>query len=46
MIAMIGKSVSFWIYAFVTLLTIAFCYFWMPETKGKSLEEIESWWIK
>ena len=31
----------FWLYAGVCFLGILFGYFFLPETKGKSLEEIE-----
>ncbi|MFT7560148.1 MAG: SP family xylose:H+ symportor-like MFS transporter [Flavobacteriales bacterium] len=37
---------AYWLYGFMGLLAAAFVYFWVPETKGKSLEEIESMWHK
>ena len=41
---------SFWIYAFMCVVSIIFVSRWIPETKGKSLEEIEKMldgtWIK
>jgi len=35
---------SFWIYAFMCLLMFLFVLFWLPETKGRSLEDIERMW--
>lgn len=37
---------SFWIYALFCLVTILFVWRFVPETKGKSLEEIEKMWMK
>lgn len=39
-----GESVPFWIYASMGVLAFFFSYFWAPETKGKSLREIEEHW--
>lgn len=36
-----GSATTFWIYGFVCLLGILFTYFYVPETKGVSLEQIE-----
>jgi MFS transporter, SP family, xylose:H+ symportor len=36
----------FWIYAFFCAVTIVFVWFFVPETKGKTLEEIERGWLK
>ena len=36
-----GKSGTFWIYGALGILAWLFVYAWVPETKGKSLEEIE-----
>ncbi|MCI1273871.1 MAG: sugar porter family MFS transporter [Clostridiaceae bacterium] len=42
----IGGAFTFWMFGGVSLLCIIFVYFFVPETKGISLEEIESNWIK
>lgn len=36
-----GMSSTFLLYGFVSLVCLVFVYFYIPETKGKSLEEIE-----
>lgn len=36
----------FWLYAFFCVVTIWFVVKFVPETKGRSLEEIEKFWIK
>ena len=42
----IGGAYTFWIFAAVSMLCIIFVYWFVPETKGISLEQIESNWIK
>jgi facilitated trehalose transporter len=37
----IGEDGTFWLYSFVCLCSCFFVYFLVPETKGKSLTEIE-----
>jgi SP family xylose:H+ symportor-like MFS transporter len=37
---------SYWIYGLMCLLSALFVYKFIPETKGKSLEEIEKFWKK
>ncbi len=37
----VGESVTFWLYAGICLLGWLFIYRYVPETKGKSLEELE-----
>lgn len=42
----IGGAWTLWMFGFVSLLCIIFVYFFVPETKGISLEQIESNWRK
>jgi predicted MFS family arabinose efflux permease len=37
-------SGTFWLYAFLCVFTFLFIWRALPETKGKTLEEIEKWW--
>ncbi|MDG3581092.1 sugar porter family MFS transporter [Galbibacter pacificus] len=37
----LGASGTFWVYGFICVLGFMFVYFRLPETKNKSLEEIE-----
>lgn len=41
----IGEAPTFWMFAVVSLLCIFFVYFFVPETKGISLETIEANWV-
>lgn len=41
----IDGAYTFWGFAVVSLLCILFVYFFVPETKGISLEQIESNWL-
>lgn len=34
----------FWVYGVMAIFTVYFVYRWIPETKGKSLEELEKLW--
>jgi SP family galactose:H+ symporter-like MFS transporter len=43
-IQLLGRSGTFWLYAVVGVLAWIFCYKLVPETKGHTLEEIESHW--
>ena len=45
-LASIGGAKTFLFLAFMSLLQWLFTYFYVPETKGKSLEEIEQIWNK
>jgi SP family arabinose:H+ symporter-like MFS transporter len=40
----IGPAKTFWIYGTFSLLGLIFVFWQIPETKGKTLEEIESSW--
>jgi SP family galactose:H+ symporter-like MFS transporter len=40
----LGKPATFWLYAAVSIGSWFFAFFLVPETKGRSLEEIEAHW--
>lgn len=42
LLASLGPSLTFMIYVGTCLLSIIYCYFYVPETKGMTLEEIEN----
>ena len=42
LIEALGRAGAFWFYAAIGLLTLWFCWKFVPETKGKPLEEIEA----
>lgn len=42
LINVIGASGVFWLYGFLGLLCLIYLYRWLPETKNRTLEEIES----
>ncbi len=42
--SLVGKSWTFWMYAGFSLASLLFVFFFLPETKGKTLEEIEASW--
>jgi len=39
----IGKAGAFWLYGIVAIAGLIFCIFFVPETKGHSLEAIEKY---
>jgi SP family arabinose:H+ symporter-like MFS transporter len=40
------ESFAFWLYAGMCVINLIFTWRYLPETKGKSLEEIERFWLK
>jgi len=38
----LGLTGTFLVYGFITAFTVMLVHFFIPETKGKSLEEIEA----
>jgi MFS family permease len=40
------ESFAFWLYAGMCVIDFLFMWFVLPETKGKTLEEIERRWLK
>jgi sugar porter (SP) family MFS transporter len=40
----LGKTATFWLYGVVSIGAWLFAFFLVPETKGRSLEEIEAHW--
>ncbi|MCQ6561321.1 sugar porter family MFS transporter [Paenibacillus mendelii] len=44
MLASAGPAITFWIFGIMALITFIFTWRVIPETKNKSLEEIESLW--
>jgi MFS family permease len=39
-----GASLTFWLYALLTVAALVFAYKLVPETKGRTLEAIERFW--
>lgn len=42
----VGGAVTFWIFGANAVLLLVFTYKMIPETMGKTLEEIEKYWLK
>ncbi len=40
----IGRSFTFWLYGIISIGTWIFVYYLVPETKGRSLEDIQQHW--
>jgi SP family galactose:H+ symporter-like MFS transporter len=40
----VGSTGTFWIYAVICVLAFVFCFAFVPETKNRSLEDIERHW--
>lgn len=45
LLASIGSAFTFWVYMLMSVFAFLFVYKLIPETKGKSLEEIEHYWL-
>jgi hypothetical protein len=43
LIEALGKSGAFWFYGAIGLVTLAFCWKLVPETKDKHLEDIQAY---
>ena len=46
LIGSIGSAYTFWLYTLISVLAFLFIRKYIPETKGKTLEEIEASWTK
>jgi sugar porter (SP) family MFS transporter len=46
LLKLVGPSLTFWMYGVLSVGSWLFSYYLVPETKGRSLEEIESFWHK
>jgi sugar porter (SP) family MFS transporter len=44
LVELIGLARTFWLYGSLAIAALVFCYYLVPETKGRSLEEIEASW--
>jgi MFS transporter, SP family, xylose:H+ symportor len=44
--AMFNHGLPYWIYGVMSFLAAAFVYFYVPETKRRTLEEIQNLWIR
>jgi sugar porter (SP) family MFS transporter len=40
----LGATATFWLYGVLSIAAWMFAYIYVPETKGRTLEEIESFW--
>jgi len=40
----IGMGPVFWLYALLAVASFIFCWFLVPETNGRNLENIEKYW--
>lgn len=40
----LGNTLTLWLYALLAIAALGFCWLLVPETKGRSLEQIEHYW--
>jgi uncharacterized membrane protein len=43
LIEALGRSGAFWLYGGIGVVTLVFCWKFVPETKGKRLEDIQAY---
>ncbi len=46
LISHFNNGFAYWLYGAISILAAIFIWKWLPETKGKSLEELEKFWNK
>jgi len=46
LLASIGSAYTFWIYMVTSVIAFVFIWTRVPETNGKSLEQIQKMWLK
>jgi MFS transporter, SP family, galactose:H+ symporter len=44
LLQVMGASLTFWLYGLLAVASWIFCFYLVPETKGRTLEEIEAFW--
>jgi sugar porter (SP) family MFS transporter len=44
LVELMGPAWTFWLYGLLAIAALVFCYYLVPETKGRTLEEIEASW--
>lgn len=45
-VSIYGEHTVFWVFGFIGFIAFLFCFYLVPETAGKTLEEIEDFWIE
>ena len=46
LISLFNHGFSYWLYGLICIAAVAFVWKMVPETRGKSLEQIEKFWDK
>jgi SP family xylose:H+ symportor-like MFS transporter len=46
LVASFHHALPYWLYAAFCAAGVVFVWLWVPETKGKTLEEIEQSWLR